>query len=330
MAKVKLLSRADVEKLLTMEEAISSLESAFAELSQGRAEMPQRTPIRNADATGVVLFMPAFIPRLSALGTKVVSVFNDNPAKHNLPAVQGIVVLINPENGSPLAIMDASYLTAVRTGAVSGVATKFLAREDAQTHVLLGSGVQAKTQAWAVATVRKLKECLVYSIDPEEKKIAFCADVESLTGVRTTVAEDAEGAVRKADILTLATSAREPIINGDWIKPGTHINGIGSHAPSMREIDADTLRRSKVICDSLRACQAEAGDLIIPAEEGKWDWRKVYAELGQLITGELVGRENDDEITLFKSVGLAIQDMSTAALVYGKASENGLGVDFEL
>jgi len=319
MPEVRLLSGKNVQELLGMDEAISVLEKAFTELVEGRVVMPVRTAVRNEAADGVALFMPAFLPKMSAFGAKIVTVYPQNPAKFSLPAVMGTVILLDPETGAPLCIMDAGYLTAMRTGAVSGVATKYLARQDAKVHGILGTGVQARTQAWAVATVRKLEKCLVHSIDPMEKKLAFAKDVESLTGVPTQVAESAESLVSQADVLTVATSSATPIISGEWLKEGTHINAIGSHAPKMRELDTPTVQRSKVVVDSLPACQAEAGDFLIPIAENAWSWDKVYAELGELTSGKKPGRTSPSEITLFKSVGLALQDVSTAAFVFEKA-----------
>jgi len=173
-----------------MADAISILEDAFSELAQKRVIMPTRTPIRNEEADGVSLFMPAFIPKMGALGAKIVTVYPNNPSKHNLPAVMGLLILIEAETGRPICVMDAGYLTAVRTGAVSGLATKYLARQDSKIHTIFGTGVQARTQAWAVATARKLEKCICYSIDPHEKKQAFAQEVEKLTNVPTVVADD--------------------------------------------------------------------------------------------------------------------------------------------
>jgi len=329
MAKVRLLSRAHVQELITMEGAISILEQAFADFAAGNVIMPVRTPITAPDYAGLSLFMPAYIPGLKVLGAKVVTVYKDNPSKFDLPNVMGTVILLNPETGAPICIMDGGYLTAVRTGAVSGLATKYLARMDTKVHTLFGTGVQARTQAWAVAKVRELERCLVYSVDDEEKKQAFAREVNKLTGVQTDVAKDAEDAVRACDILTLATSAKEPIIDGNWVEPGTHINAIGSHAPGMRELDTATVVKSKVFPDSIEACSAEAGDFQIPIEEGAWSMDNVAAELGDVVAGTKDGRTSDSDITLFKSVGLALQDMATASYVYKEAAEHGVGHEFE-
>lgn len=328
MPEVKLLSATDVQNVLAMEGAIDILEKAFADFAEGNVVMPVRTPIKNPAANGLALFMPAFIPGLDALGAKVVTVYPDNPAKHSLPNVLGTIILLDPETGAPICVMEAGYLTAMRTGAVSGLATKYLARENASVHTLVGTGVQGRTQAWAVATARKLEKCFVYSIDPPDKQKVFAAAIAELTGVPTEVADSLEQAIGKSDIVTFATSAHQPVVNGDWFKEGTHINGIGSHAPGVRELDSKTIARSKVVCDSLEACKAEAGDLQIPVEEGVWNWESVRGELGDVVAGKIQGRQSAEEITLFKSVGLALQDMATASYVLTQARQKGLGTDF--
>jgi len=254
-------------------------------------------------------------------------VFGSNP-QQGLPAVLGTIILLDPKTGDTLCIMEGGYLTAMRTGGVSGVATKYMARKDSKVHTLFGTGVQARTQAWAVAEAAALEKSVVFSVDPPEKQQAFADEIAQLTGVPAEVAADAPTAVEACDILTLATSAKDPIVDGAWLKPGTHINSIGSHAPAMRELDSVTVQKSKVICDLTSACQAEAGDFIIPAEQGEWSWDKVRGDLGQVVRGEIPGRQADDEITLFKSVGLAVQDMSTAYQVYQEALKQGVGQEF--
>ncbi len=329
MPKVRLLSKANVAEVLTIEGAIAILESAFADFASGKVTMPARTPITLPEHNGLALFMPAHISGLGSLGAKIVTVYKDNPAKHKLPNVMGTILLLDPETGAPVCIMDGGYLTAVRTGAVSGLATKFLARADARLHTLFGTGVQARTQAWAVAKARKLDRILLFSLDDEAAKRAFANDIAALTGVDTEIAKDAEGAVRAADILTLATSAVKPIIDGTWLEPGLHINAIGSHAPGARELDTKSVVRSKVFVDSLDACKAEAGDFQIPVEENAWKWESVAGEIGQVVTGAKPGRENDREITLFKSVGLALQDIATAGFVFSEALARNIGADFD-
>jgi len=323
-----LLSKTDVQQLLDMPETISILEAAFADLASGRAIMPQRTPVAAADHGGVALFMPAYLKGMGALGAKVVTVYKDNPAKHQLPTVLGTIILLDQTTGAPVAIMDGGYLTAMRTGGVAGLATKLLARADARVHTLFGTGGMARTHAWAVACARKLEKLILYSIDPLEKRQKFAADLKSVVSCPIVLADDPAAACREADIVTLITSAREPIVDGAWFRPGTHINGVGAHAPAMRELDTKTVVRSKVVCDLVEACQAEAGDLMIPAQAGEWKWADAHGSIGDVITKKIPGRVNDQEITLFKSVGLAIQDISAAYHVYTKAQEKRAGTSF--
>lgn len=324
-----LLSRQDVQSILTMKDNIAILESAFIELFNNTIVMPVRTPISVPEHNGVALFMPAYLKSMKALGAKIVTVYKENVPKFGLPTVMGTIVILNADTGAPEAIMDGGYLTAMRTGAVSGVASKYCARKDAKVHTIIGTGVQAKAQVWAVLEAcPHLEKTVCFSIDPPEKKQAFIDELAVKHSTTFEIADSIELAVRKADILTLATSAKDPIINGDWLQPGLHINSIGSHAPSMRELDTTSVVKSTVICDSLDACKAETGDFIIPCNEGAWNWDKVYAELAEVVAGVKPGRNSDTEITLFKSNGIAIQDISTAYHVYSRAKELKIGVDF--
>jgi alanine dehydrogenase len=323
-----LLSKKDVQKLLDMSSTIDILEKAFADLANDRALMPQRTPIPAPDYSGVALFMPAYLKGMGALGAKIVTVYKDNPTKHNLPTVLGTILLLDQQTGQSIAIMDGGYLTAMRTGASAGLATRLLARKNAKVHTMFGTGGMAKTHAWAVDCARTIERLNLVSLDPMDKRRQFAQELKELIKCEIVVAEDAATACREADIVTLITSAKDPIVSGDWFKPGTHINGVGAHAPAMRELDTATVVRSKIVCDLVDACKAEAGDFIIPAKAGEWSWDKVHGSLGDVIVKRVPGRQNDEEITLFKSVGLAIQDISTAFHVYQKAKEAGIGVEF--
>lgn len=325
----KLLSRKDVMQVLEMSDVIDILEKAFADLSNQNANMPQRTPILTPDHGGLALFMPAYLKGLGALGAKVVTVYKDNPSKYNLATVLGTIILLDEKTGAPIAIMDGGFLTAMRTGGVAGLATRILARKDARVHALFGTGGMARAHAWAVDAAGEIDKLILYSIDPLEKRKAFADSLEDILDCEIVLAEDPAEAVGQADVVTLITSAKDPIVNGDWFKPGTHINGVGSHAPAMRELDTKTIRISKVVCDLVEACQPEAGDFIIPVQAGEYSWEDIHGSLGDVITGKITGRENDEEITLFKSVGLAIQDISTAFHVYNKAVELEVGMDFE-
>jgi len=322
-----LLSRDDVAQVLTMTDCIDAVEQAFGELAAGTAELPLRIGIHPPG--GASLYMPAYLKGLGALACKVVTVYNDNPSKHGLPTTLGTILLQDPETGDVICIMDGGYVTAMRTGAVSGVATKYLAREaEGQVAGIFGAGVQARMQLRAVATVRKLSKALVYDIVPEAIE-PFAKHLADLN-LEIVGADSVEGLLDGADILCAATTSTTPLFDGTRVRPGTHINGIGTHQPATRELDTAVIVRSKLVVDSKETCLDEAGDVIQPMEEGAMTADHIYAELGELIVGHKPGRTSDEEITVFKSVGLAIQDVATAKLVYDKAVAAGIGIEVEL
>jgi ornithine cyclodeaminase/alanine dehydrogenase len=325
-----LLSRQDVQAVLTMQDAIEAVEGAFRQQALGNLIMPLRTAIRIPEHNGLHLGMPAYIGGESdALGLKVVTVYPDNPAEHGLPTTIGTLLLNDPRTGAPLAIMDAGFLTAMRTGAVSGVATKCLARQEASVVGVFGAGVQARTQLMAVCAVRSVARALVLDVS-EEAQCAYCDEMSAKLGIEVVAEGDARQLVQAADILVAASSAHEPLFDGAWLRPGTHINGIGSHSPGARELDTTTILRAKVVVDLTEAALAEAGDLMIPIEEGAITADHIHATLGEVVAGQRPGRESDEEITVFKSVGLALQDVSTAIRVYHLALEKGVGQEVSL
>lgn len=322
-----LLNRNEVASVLKMSDCINYVEQAFKELANGTAVLPLRTNISPPD--GISLYMPAYLKEMKAMACKVVTVYKNNPATHNLPVVIGKVLVQDPESGDVICIMDGGYLTAVRTGAASGVATKYMARKaDGQVAGIFGTGVQARMQLLAVNEVRKLSKVIIYDISAESSQ-AFKDDLSSQLDFEIIIAGTSDE-VLKADIICAATSSPRPIFDGAKVKPGTHINGIGSHTPNARELDTDIVKRSKFVGDSREACFSEAGDIIIPVNEGAIDESHYFADLGDVVTGKVSGRDNDSEITLFKSNGLAIQDAATAKLVYEKALEAGVGTEIEL
>lgn len=324
----RLLSRQDVIDVLDMGDVLDILEGAFADYANGKANMPQRTPITAPEHGGLALFMPAYLQGMGALGTKTVTVYKDNPSKYGVPTVLGTILILDEKTGAPVALMDGGYLTAMRTGGVAGLATRLLAKPDAKVHCMFGTGGMARTHAWAVDKARDLDKLVLFSVDPIEKRQAFADSLKDIVSCDIVLADDPAAAVAGADIVTLITSAKDPIVDGSWFQPGTHINGVGSHAPHMRELDTLTVQRSRVICDLVDACKAEAGDFMIPAAAGEWSWDQCGGNLGDVITGKIPGRESAEQITLFKSVGLAIQDISVAFHVYRKALELGTGKDF--
>ncbi len=324
-----LLNRSDVERLLPMEKAIDVVEAAFAELADSTAEMPPRTVIIDADVGGWITYMPAYLKSGGALGSKAVTVYKDNPAKHGLPTTLATILVQDSDTGRVVAAMDGGYLTAIRTGAVSGVATRHMARQDSEVGGVLGAGVQARQQAVAIAVASSIKTILSFSLDDMDAQREFAQSISDQTGLDVQLASSAEEVCRESDIVCLATTAVQPIVDASWWKPGAHINGIGSHAPGVRELDTVTIQRARVICDQVDACKAEAGDLQLPVEAGEYSWDSIAGDLGNVVNGKTPGRTSDDEVTLFKSVGLAVQDISCAALVYREAQSQGIGQRFD-
>lgn len=326
-----LLTRKDVEKVLTMKDAIAAVEEGFRQLALGNVIMPQRTAIRISEYHGIHLGMPAYVGGAGdggSLALKVVTVYPDNPSQYGLPTTIGTLLLNDPRTGALVAIMDAGFLTAMRTGAVSGVATKYLARRDARTVGIFGAGVQARAQLIAMCEVRPIERAVV--CDPwQEGRDRFAAEMSARLSIPVEPAGDPRACVDN-DIVVAASSSREPIFDGAWLAPGTHINGIGSHSPDARELDTVTLQRSKVVPDLAAACLVEAGDLILPIKEGAFTEDRIHASLGEVVAGLKPGRESDGEITLFKSVGLAVQDAATAARIYALARAAGVGVEIEI
>jgi ornithine cyclodeaminase/alanine dehydrogenase len=319
-----LLSRSDVVSLLTMRDAIDAVEEALRQLHAGAVDMPQRTAIRVPQHHGSALFMPALIGGMSALGMKVVTVYPENPSLHGVPTVLGVILLNDPVTGALASIMDGGYITAMRTGGISGVATRYMALPDADVAGVFGAGVQARTQLEAVAAERPIRRAVVYDVVPEQAD-RFAVEMSSRLGIDVEPVPDPRQAVTGCRVICTATSAAEPVFRGDWLEPGTHINGIGSHAPGMRELDTETVRRSRLIVDLASAALAEAGDILLPIAEGAIAADHIAGELSAVVAGQLPGRTTSDEVTLFKSEGLAVQDVSVARRVYELALERGVG-----
>lgn len=327
-----ILSRSDVEQSITMRQVIQISKETYIGYSSGKTIVPMRTPVKVAEYEGVSLFMPAYVPQMGALGLKMVSVFNNNTEK-GLPTIFSFVGLADATTGEPLAIIEGGLLTALRTGAASGVATAYLANEGAATVAVIGAGIQAKTQLEAVCEVRNVKEVFVYA---RRKPLVeeFCREMEDKLArfhLTITAARSSEEAVNSADIVIAATKSKTPVFIGSSLKKGVHINGIGSYTPEMQEVGYDTLCRvSKIVVDSREAVLEEAGDLIIPIKAGKMQEQDIYAEIGEIAMGKKAGREAADEITFFKSVGIAALDVAVARQVYLNACAKGLGIEIAL
>jgi ornithine cyclodeaminase len=324
-----LLTAADVVKALPMAEAIEGLKAAFAQLSTGRATMPLRSRI-DVPQMGSSLVMPAYLEENAALAVKVVSVFPRN-VERNLPVVSALVMVLDATSGLPVALMEGGALTAIRTGAGSGAATDLLARQDAQRAAIIGTGVQARTQLEAVCKARSIREVRIFSPDrPQAERFAAEMAGKGPIPAAITLSDDANSAVRGADVVCTATTSSTPVFDGRLIRPGTHINGVGSFTPQMQEVDLVTVQRSRIVVDSRAAVLAEAGDLIIPLEEGDITEAHIHAELGEIVAGQRPGRESQDQITFYKSVGVAVQDAAAAAIVMKNALDLGLGTSISL
>jgi ornithine cyclodeaminase/alanine dehydrogenase len=316
----------DLSRLLTMSEAIELVEQGFLRLRQKKVVMPPRAVLPSPYHEGSLLYMPVLIKEdRPFLVTKVITVYPKNQEIFGIPALQGFIILFDAENGLPLAILDAHFLTALRTGAAGGVAIKYLARKDSRVVTLFGAGPQAKTQLEAACSLLGIEKCfLISNQDPREED--FAREMTGRLGISIIITGDKKTTVENSDIIITATNSRVPVFDGTWLRPGTHITAIGSFNPEVRELDSETIRRAKIFVDSLPAAREEAGDLIIPVEEGIITWEKVVAEIGEVIAGEKKGRENLKEITVFKSVGLAVQDAIVARGAYLKALSLNSGI----
>lgn len=324
------LSSAEVARLLPMPDALAAVEEGFRQLALGTVVMPQRAATTIAPANGLHLSMPAFVGGdVGALTVKIVTVYGDNPATHGLPMIQGLLLVHDAQTGRVLAMMDAEQLTAIRTGAASGVATQYLARPDAETVTIFGAGALAPNQLAAVCAVRPIRRAYVVTRSGEKDE-AFCAQMRAELAIDVVAARNVEQAVSQADIICTATNSQTPLFSQAWLRPGVHINAVGAYMRTMRELDTATIQQSRVFVDHHPAAQTEAGDLLIPMAEGALTYAHVQGALGEVITGQVQGRTRDDEITVFKSVGLAMQDAVSAARLYGRAVTLGSGIHVEL
>ena len=318
------LDRKDVQELVPMHQAVELMKVAFRELSAGRSVSPLRSVVPVHDRA-VTLVMPAYVPAAKALGFKVVSIFEENPQR-DLPTINAMVCLLDGETGVPAAIMNGSYLTALRTGAVSGAATDLLAREESAHLVVIGAGAQGVTQAAAVAAVRPIERITVVArsaVSEERFRQAMAQDWPDLTD-RLAFTDDAS-VVREADIVCAATTSRTPVFDANDIRPGTHVNGVGAFKPDMQEIPAELLQNATIVVDQVEAAMEEAGDFLIPIEKGELDRSRIGRELGQIVVGDAPARSSNDELTFFKSVGNAVQDVTVARHAVDAAQAAGRG-----
>jgi ornithine cyclodeaminase len=322
------LSGDDVRALLPMDRCIDLMAEALAALARGQASVPLRTLMWLPDRSGLLGMMPAHYGPANVMGIKVVSVM---PGNHGTAydAHQGSVLLFETKHGRPLALADASAITAIRTAAVSGAATRVLAREDAGDLAILGSGTQAATHLEAMKAVRTIERVRVWSRTQENAELFARRECERY-GIPIEVVSDAERAVRDASLVCTTTSSRQPVLRGEWIALGAHVNAVGSSVRTARELDAAALGRGRLFVDRRESALNEAGDLLLAIEEGAASADSIVAELGDVLIGAAGGRRHPDDITIFESLGLGIEDVAAAWYAYTQALEEGRGMPLPL
>lgn len=319
-----LVSQSDVGALLPMNECIDVMETALAGLARGEALMPLRSVTWLPRRVGALGTMPAYAGDRGVMGVKVISVFPGNHGTE-FDSHQGAVMLFETTNGRPLAIVDATSVTGIRTAAVSAVATRLLARDDAGDLAILGSGTQARAHLEAMRLVRRIRRVRVWSRNAAHAA-SFAAREGPRQGLRVEASSTAQEAVAGADLICTTTSSTDPVLRGEWIGPGAHINAVGSSVPFARELDTAAVVRSRLYVDRRESTLHEAGDFLFPKQEGAIDDDHIQGEIGEVLIGRRSGRGGPEEITLFKSLGLAIEDVAAAHHVYARALQSGRGV----
>lgn len=323
MATLRILSGKQIREAVQMIDIIEAMETAFIELSSGRAEMPIRSHLSIADPEGTVLIMPSYMKPAAMVGVKMVSLFEEN-RNNNIPYIQGLVCLFDGTNGSPRAILDGAVITALRTGAASGLATRLLARRESSCCAVFGAGVQGRTQLEAVCSVCDIERAYVF--DPSSKASEIFADEMGNTlAVDIEVAESSRQAVHQADIICCATISETPVFDYEDLPPGVHINAVGSYKPHVQEVPETMVLNSRLFVDHRQSALEETGDLIIPIEKGIISEAHIVGEIGAVAAGQVTGRTSQDEITFFKSVGVAVQDCAAASVILSQAEKHDVG-----
>ncbi len=322
--KILILNHDEVVQLLPMAECIGVMREALIRLARGQVHQPLRMIVKPPDVAGVMGVMPSYMSGDdAAYGLKTVCVFPENPSQGK-DAHQGSVMLFSAETGELQAMMNASAVTAIRTAAVSGVATDLLAREDAHELAIAGAGVQARTHLAAMSCVRSIERCRIASRTIEHAR-QLVDEMSDRFPFPLAAVETVEQALADADLIVTATNAKEPVLKREWISPGVHLNVVGSSSPKSREVDTATMAAAALFVDRRESTLNEAGDYLFAASEGAIGPDHIRAELGELLTGSKRGRTSPDEITLFKSLGLAVEDLAAAAYLYKKAKELNAG-----
>ena len=329
--KTLLLTEKDVKRLLTMDEVMEAVESAFKAKGLGHAQMPAKVYLFYNKYKGDLRAMPSYLEELDISAVKIVNVHPENRAKYGLPTVMAIIILVDPKNGAPMAIMSGAWATGMRTGAAGGIAAKYLAKKDSKVVGLVGAGAQARTQLMALLSLyKKLEEVRVWSL-PDGTKEAFVAEMEPKYGdaAKIIAVESVKDAVEGADIVVTITPSRKTLVSNDWVEPGMHFNCIGADAPGKQELDPAILKRAKIVVDDWEQA-SHSGEINVPLTRGIITKQNVWGAICEIVAGLKPGRTSSDEITVFTSTGLAVQDAVTADLAYKKALAKGIGKFVEI
>lgn len=323
---LKVINAAEVRELLPIGECIDLMAQAMQSASAGEVRVPPRLFMSLIDGSGSFGVMPGSAAEPRVFGAKIISLLENNPAK-GLPAIQGFVTLFDHERGMPVAIIEGAEVTAIRTAAASGLATRLLARKNAKTHGIFGTGVQAATHLEAIAAVIPDVETTIWGRDPD-KAVAFAEEQSARPGLEIKVTDDPEQAAA-CDVVSTVTGATEPILHGKWISPGAHINLVGAHSADTREADSELMANAGIYTDLLESLFNESGDVLIPITEQSMSRDDIRGEIGKVVSGELAARVNNDEVTVYVSLGMTAQDLVAAHATYAKALATGAGTDVD-
>lgn len=326
--RFRLLTEHHVHSLLPISDLIAAMESALAKFSAGDVLQPVRSVLMVGPTKAYFGLMPAYVPAPASLGAKLVTVFGENHAK-GLPSHLATILLLDPDTGSLIALMDGRYITEARTAAVSAVSARFLARPNASTVAIIGSGVQARSHLEALQHVRQLEQVRIWS-PRQHSRQQFVDDMSPRVPVPITACGSAEEAVQGADLIVLVTSSKTPVIMDGWVSPGAHVMCIGACRPDQREMDPNLVKRGRLFVDSRAAALVESGDVVMNIAAGLFDPSHIRGEVGELVLGRVNGRASDSDVTIFKSLGMAVEDVVAADLVFRRASESGAGTELTL
>jgi len=325
--RVLLLREREVGELLSMREAIAAVEEAFRLKGEGKTQMPPKSYIFFPSHGGDFRVMPAYLEEREEAGVKVVNVHPGNPGR-GFPTVMATILLLDPSTGAPLALLGGTLITNLRTGAAGAVAARYLARRDSRVVGMVGAGAQARAQLRGLREVLEVERLKVVSAHPEKTR-EYVEEVRREYGIEVEEARGIREVVEGSDVVVTTTPSRQPLVREEWVSEGTHLNAIGADAPGKQELDPELLRRAKVVVDDVEQAM-HSGEINVPLSSGLFGKEDLYGELGEIVAGKKPGRTSPQEITLFDSTGLAIQDVAVAWLVYRKALRLGKGEEIEL